>query len=664
MFLGVDIGGTFTDLVVMDDDGTFTMVKAATTPHDLAEGVFEAISLAAAQRGQTLDDVLPKVEVFGHGTTQATNALIERTGARTALLTTRGFRDTLLLQRLMGFTAGVPVESLGRYSARRYPEPLVPRGLIAEVPERVDHSGRVLLALDENATRLAVQGLAAQDVKAFAVCLLWSFRNSTHEERVGEIIREEVPDAYVSLSCEVSPVIGEYERTATTVLNSYLSPRVVEYLRNIEDRLRERGFTGAFRVLNSVGGVMPAREASAKPVLLLASGPTGGVIGSHYLATALGHRNVITTDMGGTSFDVGMIVDGRPLVSAKTEAGGYHLSIPMVEIRAVGSGGGSIAQVTGGLLRVGPESAGANPGPVCYRRGGARATVTDADVVLGILDPDNFLGGRMSLDLEGARAAIDVQIAQPLGLTVEEAAAGIRRVVDSQMADTLREVSIGRGHDPRDFVVYSYGGAGPAHCAGYGYDLGAAEIVVPVTSTVHSAYGALASDLIQTSERSLLLQGGGGPLPPWQGIDPTDLTTAFDELEAQARSALGRAGVDSADVEIRRSVDCRYRSQTHDLIVSLPEWPLDEGVVHALVERFERSYEDTYGKGAAFREAGIEITTARVEAIGQTRKPNPQRALPTGERSAVGGSGPANARYRRAPISSSRPGRDRSGCRS
>ena len=298
------------------------------------------------------------------------------------------------------------------------------------------------------------------------MALLWSFRNPAHEQRIGAIIRELRPDAYVSLSCEVSPVIGEYERTATTALNSYLALKVVSYLDEVETVLRKRGFTGKFYILNSAGGVMPAQEAARRPVLLVASGPTGGVLGSLQLAKTLGHRNVITTDMGGTSFDVSIIVDDKPLVSGTHEAGGYHLNTPMIDIRAVGAGGGSIARVESGLLRVGPESAGAKPGPACYGRGGTLATVTDADVVLGIISPDNFLGGRMKLDAEAARTAIRTQIAEPLGLSVEQAAAGIVRVVDAHMADTLREVSIGRGYDPRDFVIFAYGGAGPGPLLG------------------------------------------------------------------------------------------------------------------------------------------------------------------------------------------------------
>ncbi len=622
MYLGIDIGGTFTDLVLMDEDGNIVTAKAPTTPGELEKGVFDAIALVATTQGVAVEQLLAKVTAFGHGTTQATNALIERTGATTGLIATRGFGDTLALQRLMGFTAGIPVEQLGRYSRRRYPEPIVPRGLVREVRERVDQAGHVLVPLDEESVRTAVRELSDAGAETFAVALLWSFRNPAHEQRVGEIIREMRPGAYVSLSCEVSPIIGEYERTATTVLNSYLAPKVADYLSRIETLLRDRGFRGNFNVLNSAGGVVPATEAARKPVLLVASGPAGGVMGSLQLAQEIGHRNIITTDMGGTSFDVALVVDGKALVSGTHEVGGFHLNTPVIDIRAIGAGGGSIARVEAGLLRVGPESAGAAPGPVCYGRGGKRATVTDADLVLGILSPDNFLGGRMKLDLPAATEAIREQIADPLNMSVEEAAAGIRRVVDGHMADTLREVTIGRGHDPRDFVLLAYGGAGPAHCIGYGAELGVPRILIPATSMAHSAYGALASDIQQSAERSLVLRAGGGDRDPWDGLDCAAINTVFAELQARCLAAMEQSGFSRAQSEFTRSVDMRYRRQTHDLMVPVPDGEVTAATARALVESFEQSYEAVYGKGAGFRFAGIELTTFRVVAVGRTQKPS------------------------------------------
>lgn len=621
MYLGVDIGGTFTDLVLLDDNGELITTKALSTPGELEVGVFNAVSEAAAQRGMTGEELLSRVISFGHGTTQATNAVIERDGARTGLIATRGFGDTLAIQRLMGFTAGVPVDRLGWYSRRRYPEPIVPRHLVREVRERVDHAGKILVPANEDDIRAAVRELMAEGVQTFAVALLWAFRNPQHERLAGRIIREEAPDAYVSLSSEVAPVLGEYERTATTALNSYLAPKVVSYLDAIEQMLRNRGFKGAFSILNSAGGVMPVAEASRRPVTLITSGPTGGVMGSVHLARKLGYRNIITTDMGGTSFDVAIVVDEKPLMSTNHEAGGFHIATPMIEVRAIGAGGGSIARVVNGQLKVGPDSAGARPGPVCYGRGGTMPTVTDADVVLGIIDPKTFLGGKMELDGEAARNAIEEHIAVPLGMSVEAAAAGIRRIVDAQMADTLREVTIGRGHDPRDFVIFAYGGAGPVHCAGYGAELGVPKVIVPVTSMAHSAYGALAADLQFSTESALLMRGGGGPRPLHEGLDVAGIKAAYANLEAECRQAMARAGVADADVSLVRSADMRYRRQTNDLIIPVGDGSVTAAAVIDLVARFDQTYELTYGAGAGFREAGIELTNVRVEAFGKARRP-------------------------------------------
>ncbi|AYF00158.1 hydantoinase/oxoprolinase family protein [Paracoccus yeei] len=631
MYLGVDIGGTFTDLVMLDENGDLVTTKALSTPGELEVGVFNAVEDAARQRGMTGEELLARVVAFGHGTTQATNAVIERDGARTGLVTTRGFGDTLAIQRLMGFTAGVPTDRLGWYSRRRYPQPIVPRHLVREVRERVDHAGRVLVALDEAEVREAVRSLVAEGVQTFAVSFLWAFKNAEHERIAAQIIRDEAPGAYVSLSSEIAPVLGEYERTATAALNSYLAPKVVGYLDGIEQMLRRKGFMGAFSILNSAGGVMPVAEAARRPVTLVTSGPTGGVMGSIHLAKKLGYRNIITTDMGGTSFDVAIVVDDKPLMSTNHEAGGFHIATPMIEVRAIGAGGGSIARVVDGQLRVGPDSASAWPGPACYGRGGVLPTVTDADVVLGIIDPDTFLGGKMKLDREAARAAIEDHIARPLGFSVEQAAAGIRRIVDAQMADTLREVTIGRGFDPRDFVIFAYGGAGPVHCAGYGAELGVPRMVVPVTSMAHSAYGALAADLQFSTERALLMRGGGRARTLDDGLDAPRIAQTFAELEAECLDAMDRAGVKAADVALIRTADLRYRRQTNDLIIQLDAGPVTASVVADLVRRFENTYEQTYGKGSAFREAGIELTNIRVEAFGKARRPEISLRTPTAQ---------------------------------
>lgn len=619
LFVGVDTGGTFTDLVAMDEAGVLATAKVPTTPGELERGVVEGLVLLAAERGVTLEGFLGEVVSFGYGTTQATNALIERNGARTGLITTAGFGDTILIQRLMGFAAGIPTERLGRFSLRRYPSPVVPKPLIREVPERIDQAGEILHPLDEDAVRRAAGELLDLGVEALAVSLLWSFRNPVHERRIGEIVRELAGErAFVTLSSEVSPVIGEYERTATTVLNAYLGQAAGRHLGQLDGALRSNGFRGVLRVLNSIGGVMSAEDAALRSVLLLTSGPTGGVTGSRYLAQAMGHENVITSDMGGTSFDVSLIIGGRPAISAVTEVGRYHIATPMIDITTVGAGGGSVVTVRDGLIRVGPESAGAHPGPVCYGRAGERVTVTDADLVLGVIDPEHFLGGRMRLDEEAAERAIREQVAEPLGLSVEEAAAGIRRIVDSNMANTLREVTIGRGHDPREFVLYAYGGAGPTHSAGYGRELGVRQILIPATSPVHSAYGALASDVLYSAERSLPMTSRASG----EDFDASAIEAQFETLEDRCRRMLAAHGLGDEESRLGRFVDMRYRMQTHELIIPVPDERVDEAALAALAARFERTYEETYGEDSGYSVAGIEIETFRVEAVGRTRKPS------------------------------------------
>lgn len=620
--IGIDIGGTFTDTVLADNQGGLRTYKTESTPGDLALGVVEGLRLAAEDLGLSLHGLMSSTEFFAHGTTAATNAFIERKGVATGLITTKGFGDTMLIQRMMGFTAGLTEDQIPHYSCRAYPAPVVPHHLIKEVPERVDYKGGVVVALDDGETRRAVRELVDAGAQAIAVCLLWSFRNPAHEQAIKRIIQEEAPGVFISLSSELVPVIKEYERSATTCINAYLARVVASYISNLETQLRQLGLKGPFLIMNSIGGVLSAQEAPNRAVTLLASGPTGGVIGSLYLAETLGHRNVITTDMGGTSFDVGLIVDGRPLIATTSIVEKYHILTPMINIHAIGAGGGSIARVEGGHLKVGPESAGASPGPVCYDRGGTEPTVTDADVVLGIIDPDYFLGGRIKLNRARAEAAIQEKIAKPLNMTLVEAADAIRTVADSKMADLLRNLTLERGYDPRDFVLYAYGGAGPTHCARYGSELNVKAIIVPATATVHSAYGAVASDVHYSHSLSDLMR-----TPPFfekasDHLDAERLSANFRNLEVVCAEALARNGVPEEDTAFYRYLDIQYRRQTHQITVSIEGNSLTPAAVDDLVARFEKKYEELYGTGAAFREAGIEITTFRVDAVG--RRPKPQ----------------------------------------
>jgi N-methylhydantoinase A len=616
--IGIDIGGTFTDTVVIDDTGAITTYKSPTTPGALLEGLLANLGDAAAERGLGLPDFLARVERVSHGTTAATNAFIERRGARVALLTTRGFEDTIFMQRQMGMTAGLSPAEVTAHANKREPEPLVPRRLVFGVRERVDWSGTVVGPLREEDVRTACRAIAAAGADAVAVCFLWSFKNPAHERRTAEIVREELPDAYVSVSSELVPRLGEYERTATTVVNAYLGPLVERYTTELDGSLQVRNLL----LLDSSGSVMTPSEAGRAPVRLLLSGPSGGVTGSKYLGAALGHTGVITFDMGGTSTDVSLIVNGQSVQRHETEAGKYHLLLPMVDVRAIGAGGGSIARVEGGgYLRVGPESAGADPGPACYGRGGDRPTVTDADLVLGILDPANFLGGRLPLDVEAARQAIDRHVAEPLGLTTEEAAAGIKRVVDARMGDLLRTVTIEQGHDPRELVLYAFGGAGATHAPAFALQL-VDEILVPASQSVHSALGAVASDIALTLEIAApmrLSRDGGG-----SEVDPQRIEEIFAGLEQRAHERLAAQDVPKARRELTRLIEVRFRRQTKTIPVP---WL---GSASAVLAEFLAAYAFRYSEDAIPETAGFEFVTFVVAARGLLARPRLARHEPAG----------------------------------
>lgn len=607
--IGTDIGGTFTDLVLLEHGQRPRLFKSPTTPHDRSEGIIDALELAAQSVGKSLEQFATEIKYFAHGTTAATNALIERKGARTGLLTTSGFADTMLIQRSMTSWVGMGAAT-GHYSRRRNPDPIVAREDIVEVAERVDSSGSVLLQLNDDEVRSALRRLRDRGVEALAVSFLWSFLDSRHESRILEIAQEEWPDSYVTLSHEIAPVIGEYERTATTVINSYLGPVIRDYMENLEGRLQRSGFQGELSVMDSGGGVMRASDAARRSASLLTSGPAGGVLATAKLAGAMGFDNVITSDMGGTSFDVGLILDGEPLVERQSEVGNYHLSIPRIKVTAIGAGGGSIAWVDEvGALVVGPESAGSVPGPACYGRGGERPTVTDADVVLGIIDPGYFLGGRMKLDLSLAEDAIRKHIAEPLGMTIEEAALGIRTVADNQMADLLRKVTVEQGRDPRDFAVFAYGGAGPTHACSYTQAAGINTLVVPPTSTVHSAYGTVTADRFRALQATDLQRTAPGAADAAAEFDLDRLVTSLGELTEHVHADLDNNPL----ARFTRSVHLKFRRQTHELPVVLPDGQITVDIMRAVVEEFFQTYERIYGKGTALRSAGLELNTLRVE---------------------------------------------------
>ena len=602
--IGLDTGGTFVDCVAVAADGRLIAEKALATPDDPTQGVLEALANTASALSLSVETLLESTTSLVHGTTIGLNTLFTRTGTQVGLLATRGHEDALLIGRVHQKVAGLSPDQITRAFALEKPVPLVPRWLIHGIHERIDYAGDEIVPLDEAGVATAARELVAEGCQALAICFLWSFKNSTHEHRAYEIIRQQHPELAVSLSSEVAPVLGEYERTATTVVNAYIGQRFRDYLESLAHELETRGLKNTPYVMLSSGGGQPARAAAERAVETLGSGPVGGVVAAQTLGNSLNLQNLVTTDVGGTSFDVGLIVDGVPIQARMPIFERLHLAVPAVDVRSIGAGGGSIASVDErGKLHVGPESAGAEPGPACYGRGGTEPTVTDADLLLGRLNPDTLLGGRLHLDRAAAERAIG-GLAARLGMDIIDSANGIVRVIDAQMADLVRKVSVERGHDPRRFVLVAYGGAAPLHVGAYGPDVGVPEAVISPLAPVFSAFGLALSDWHRVYVRSDPMR-----LP----ADPARLGAIFEELERTAREDYAQAGRDST-LSLERSVDLRFRRQTHEVGVVLPGGPIDESVMSQLAERFEVEYERIFGQGAAYSQAGIEASTFRVVA--------------------------------------------------
>lgn len=618
-FIGVDTGGTFTDVVIMDEEGHIYFDKAFSTPKDPARGVIAALENCAKliQPQATMNDVLSQTRRFCHGTTVSTNALIQRKGARVGLIMTKGFEDTIIITRgPMGRALGIsPAEAMDFIHTERA-VPLVPKRLIRGVSERVDVDGDVIFSLNEEEVLNVTRELVETGVESIAVCLLWSFRNNGHERRIKELIFSIAPNIEVSLSSEISPLIREFERASTTVLNAYLGPVMVRYINNLQKELTKQGLTKLVQIMKCSGGLTPPQYIEREAMATLNSGPVGGVIASKYLAKTMGYQNVVTTDMGGTSFDVGVIYRGDvEEESTPFVAHGIPLQVPTVKVVTIGAGGGSIAWTDGRRLMVGPQSAGADPGPACYDQGGGEPTVTDALVVLGLLDADNFFGGRKRLNRAKAESAIQDKIARPLGLTFMEAAAGIYEIVTAKMADLIRKVTVGSGYDPRQFVIFAYGGASPAHCALYGDALGVKEVIVPDTASVFSALGTVFSDIKYTYARSELC-----PLEPDPSIaDRVDCV--FEEIEENALADMVASGFSITETLLLRKIDLHYEGQMNELTIPWEGKRLTPEAVKDLRRLFDQAYEMKFGQGTSRAESPLEIVSLRVEALKLTDKP-------------------------------------------
>jgi N-methylhydantoinase A len=618
--VGVDIGGTFTDCVVLDRKGGITATKAASTPGNFAAGMLDAMRIAAERLGLPFDAFCERISVLTHGTTVGTNALIQRKGARVGLITTRGHEDAIHIMRGSRGVTSRDLAKVVHFPESQKPDPIVPKRYIHGVSERVDCFGEVVVPLNETEAERAIRQLVADGCEAIAICFLWSFRYPGHERRLREMVRAIAPGIFVSCSIDIAPKWGEYERTTATVLNAYLGPVMSRYLSNLDRELKKHGYRQSLQITQCGGGSISVEKAMDSPLLTLDSGPVSGVTGSVFFGKLMGEPNIITTDMGGTSFDVGIVADCQPEYSFVSNVIQYEYFLPKVDIQAIGSGGGSLARVDtfGKTLRVGPESAGADPGPACYGRGNATPTVTDADVVLGYIDPDNFLGGRMKLDKAKTVVAVKA-VADRLGLSLMEAASGIAKIAEFKMADIIRRMTVEKGYDPRDFVLFAFGGAGPVHASVFGSELGVRKVVVPLREIASTwcAFGAAAADILHVYEQ-VDIQGS-----PFEAVR---VNRILDGLQARAEAQMEKDGIAKARRRFDFSLDMRHRGQINEVEVMLPEGRLKGDFAEALHSRFYARYEQLYGRGSSYRGARLEIVTLRVRASAATPRPKLSKA--------------------------------------
>ncbi len=602
--IGVDVGGTFTDFLLLDSEGNAGVYKTSTTPQDPAIGLLNGLGEMAEDRRLSLAEFVQQVEAIVHGTTVATNAVLTGNGALTGLLTTHGFRDALQMRR------GIrEAQYDNRFTA---PDPLVPRYRRLTARERVDYCGSVRMALDEADVLAAAAQLRDEGVSAVALCFMHAYANPSHEARAAEILRRELPDAYLSVSSELLPQIRFYDRTSTTVLNAYVGPLVQRYLQSLTTRLAELGFAGVLLIMQSNGGVAAPDVTQRIAAGTLLSGPAAGPVAGLAFAAPHDYGDCLTVDMGGTSFDAALIVHHQPLVVTDGRINGHLIALPMLDIHTIGAGGGSLGWIDpAGFVRMGPHSAGAVPGPACYGRGGGQAACTDADLVLGYLNPDYFLGGKLKLCPERARAAIQSSVAGPLGLSVEEAAAGMFAVINSNMADGIREVSVRRGHDPRDFPLVVAGGAGPIHAGALALELEIPLLIIPRASSIYCAAGMLLSDLKHDFVRTYPT--------PLAALDRGRFAGLCAAMASEAQATLDGERVPRERQRLHFSVDLRYVGQYHEVSVSLaPEEALSLDL-DALGGRFHARHDQLYGYSVP--NSPVELVTVRLTAIGETDKP-------------------------------------------
>ncbi|MDX6713868.1 MAG: N-methylhydantoinase [Baekduia sp.] len=637
---GIDIGGTFTDLVVrsLDDPDDVRQYKVF-TEKDLTKSTLSAIDAASADFGLTTESFLDGVEHFFLGSTVALNTLLTRSGSKVGIVTTKGHADTYHLAQM----ARGGVRDLREAVLQNF-QPLVPRSCIKEVEERVDCFGNVLVAIDEDQVSSVVRQLVEErGCDALVVCLLWSSAYPSHEQRVKELAHELYPDLFVTASSDLTRLLDEFSRTATSVVNAYVGQRVQTYCRELSTKLADAGLRTPLLIMQSTGGVAPVEDVADKAVTLIGSGPAGGVMAARDVWMARDgnggspadrpSRGAVAVDMGGTSFDVALLPQGEIQLTTDMRIARHPLLIPAIDVNSVGAGGGSIASVettaAGSILRVGPESAGAVPGPACYGRGGTAPTVTDANVVLGLINPNYFAGGYVTLDRDAAAEAMR-SVAEPLGMSIEDAARGIVSVVDAVMGDAIKDVSIRRGYDARDFSVIAYGGAGGLHAANIARNLGISDLVVPNLAGTLSAYGLTTADILYTyqlTDQSVTV----APPPPWGTGSPGQLFSAssvehieqlFTGIEEDLDASLAGQDVPPERRVFQRSVDIRYQGQTLRLPVAVPGGSLSSTILEEAVAQWEEKFRDIYGAGAAWPQGGMELMNYYVTASGKIGQDN------------------------------------------
>ncbi len=623
--LAVDIGGTCTDSVIVDEDGRVALGKAFSTPPDFSTGILDSLAVAAQSIDVPLPELIHNTRLFLHSTTVAENAVVDGTLADAGLITTRGFEQTLFATRGgYGRWSGLTEDEKRNPIETEKMPPIVAGSNIRGIKERTDAGGQMLFVPDEGEIEAAVRSLLDAGVEAVGVCLLWSFVNPEVEKLVGRIVADVSPETFLTLSHEIAPILGEYERTSTVALNSRLGPVVKRYISNLQEKLDEVGFGGILLVAQAYGGLLPADKALAFPVGMIESGPVAGLVGSRHLGKMLGNQNIIAADMGGTTFKVGVVRDGLIEYQRESMVLRYHYAMPKMDVVSLGLAGGSIIAVDKrtGMPQVGPQSAGSYPGPVCYENGGENPTITDVDAILGYLNPDFFLGGRERLNIEKAERVFKEKVADPLGRSVPDAAAALYRLANSMIYDLLHKVTIQRGLDPRQFALFSFGGTAGMHVAAYGDELGVAQIVIPHSASVHGAFGLTTADIVHEDQTTKPMT------EPW---DIAQLQAIFGELAQHVKAQLRQEGFSDEEITLERSIDMRYRRQVHILTAPVAgQGEMTADLLEDTIARFEAFYEGRYGQESAYREAGIEMVSYRVRGAGVVKTPR-LTEYPTGD---------------------------------